>query len=88
MLNTSTIQNIEIACGIGKIVLVRSYLVSPRGVVAGALHLGQSLHQVGGGRGEVFLRVNMHSGHRAIDRHQLLDLHVICGWACTVMLWR
>ena len=87
MLNTSTIQNIAIASGIGKIELVRSYLLSPGGVVAGALHLGQSLHHVvGGGGGEVFLRVNTHSGHRAMDRHQLLDLHVICGWACAAML--
>ena len=36
----------------------------------------------------MFRRVNTHMSHRAIDRHQLLDLHMICGWACAVMLWR
>ena len=58
------------------------------GVVTGAHLLGQCLQHVGGGGGEVFLWVNTHSGHRAMDRHQLLDLYVICCWACAAMLWR
>ena len=39
--------------------------------------MGQSLHHVGGGGGgEVFLQVNTHSGHRAMDRHQLLAVGI------------
>jgi hypothetical protein len=56
-LNTSTIQNIAIATGIGKIKLGSSYLVNPEGLLLGALHLGQSPHQVGGSGGEVSLWV-------------------------------
>ena len=41
-----------------------------------ALHLGQRLHHVGGGGGEVFLQVKTYSGHRAMDHHQLLAVGI------------